>query len=117
RRSRRSRRTVARRSRATRFRSGSGPSTASFDRRRASPTTGGRSGRRPRRGTDVANDVYTLTIAGPGKNSLSSAVMQDVIRQVREAKGRPVLVVGEGDAFSAGLNLKEVASLDAAGME
>ena len=65
----------------------------------------------------MANDVYTLTIAGPGKNSLSSAVMQDVIRQVREAKGRPVLVVGEGDAFSAGLNLKEVASLDAAGME
>jgi enoyl-CoA hydratase/carnithine racemase len=65
----------------------------------------------------VANDVYTLTIAGPGKNSLSSAVMQDVIRQVREAKGRPVLVVGEGDAFSAGLNLREVASLDAAGME
>jgi len=65
----------------------------------------------------VANDVYTLTIAGPGKNSLSSTVMQDVIRQVREAAGRPVLVVGEGDAFSAGLNLKEVASLDAAGME
>ncbi len=65
----------------------------------------------------MANDVYTLTIAGPGKNSLSSAVMQDVIRQVREAKGRPVLVVGEGDAFSAGLNLREVASLDAAGME
>ena len=65
----------------------------------------------------MADDVYTLTVAGPGKNALSSTVMQDVIRQVREAAGRPVLVVGEGDAFSAGLDLKEVASLDAAGME
>jgi enoyl-CoA hydratase/carnithine racemase len=65
----------------------------------------------------MASDVYTLTIDGPGKNALSTAVMQDVIRQVREAGGRPVLVTGAGDAFSAGLNLKEVASLDDAGME
>ena len=65
----------------------------------------------------MADDVYTLTIDGPGKNSLSTPVMEAVIRQVREAAGRPVLVVGAGDAFSAGLNLKEVASLDGAGME
>ena len=65
----------------------------------------------------MASDVYTLTIEGPGKNALSTAVMQDVIRQVREAAGRPTLVVGAGDAFSAGLNLKEVASLDVPGME
>jgi len=64
----------------------------------------------------MANDVYTLTIEGPGKNALGTPVMQDVIRQVREAAGRPVLVVGAGDAFSAGLNLKEVAALDDAGM-
>jgi enoyl-CoA hydratase/carnithine racemase len=64
----------------------------------------------------MANDVYTLTIDGPGKNALSTAVMQDVIRQAREAAGRPLLVTGAGDAFSAGLNLKEVASLDDAGM-
>lgn len=62
------------------------------------------------------SDVYTLTIDGPGKNALGSPVMRDVVRQVREAAGRPVLVRGAGDAFSAGLNLKEVASLDAAGM-
>ena len=65
----------------------------------------------------MPTDVYTLTIDGPGKNSLSTAVMQDVIRQAREAGGRPLLVTGAGDAFSAGLNLKEVASLDVAGME
>jgi enoyl-CoA hydratase/carnithine racemase len=61
-------------------------------------------------------EAYTLTIEGPGKNALSTAVMSDVIRQVKEARGRPVLVTGAGDAFSAGLNLKEVASLDEAGM-
>ena len=65
----------------------------------------------------MADDVYTLTIDGPGKNALSTTVMHDVVRQVGEAAGRPVLVVGAGDAFSAGLNLKEVASLDVAGME
>lgn len=64
----------------------------------------------------MARDVYTLTIHGPGKNALGTAVMTDVIRQVKEARGRPVLVTGAGDAFSAGLNLKEVATLDAAGM-
>ena len=37
--------------------------------------------------------------------------------QVREAAGRPVLVTGAGDAFSAGLDLKEVAALDDAGTE
>lgn len=65
----------------------------------------------------MPGDVYTLTIEGPGKNALSSAVMTDVVRQVREARGRPVLVTGSGDAFSAGLNLKEVAGLDGPGME
>jgi enoyl-CoA hydratase/carnithine racemase len=65
----------------------------------------------------MTDDIYTLTIAGPGKNSLSTTVMQDLLRQVRDAAGRPVLVTGAGDAFSAGLNLKEVASLDAPGME
>jgi enoyl-CoA hydratase len=65
----------------------------------------------------MAADFYTLTIDGPGKNSLSSAVMREVARRVREADGRPVLVRGAGDAFCAGLNLKEVASLDVAGME
>ena len=65
----------------------------------------------------MPTDAYTLTIDGPGKNALSSTVMQNVVRQVREAAGRPVLVTGAGDAFSAGLNLKEVASLDVPGME
>ncbi len=63
------------------------------------------------------SDVYQLTISGPGKNALSTPVMQDIIRQLGAAGGRPVLVTGAGDAFCAGLNLKEVASLDRGGME
>jgi enoyl-CoA hydratase len=62
-------------------------------------------------------DVYQLTLEGPGKNALGTPVMRSVITQLATAAGRPVLVTGAGDAFSAGLNLKEVASLDAAGME
>ena len=38
--------------------------------------------------------------------------MESVIARLRDAAGEPVLVTGAGDAFSAGLNLKEVAALD-----
>lgn len=65
----------------------------------------------------MTQQVTTLTIEAPGKNALSTALMEDVIRQITAARGRPVLVVGTGDSFSAGLNLKEVAAADAAGME
>jgi enoyl-CoA hydratase/carnithine racemase len=43
--------------------------------------------------------------------------MRDVVARVRAAGSRPILVVGAGDTFSAGLDLKEVASLDTPGME
>jgi len=50
------------------------------------------------------------------KNALGTETMTDLRTRLREAAGAPVLLTGTGDAFSAGLNLKEVASLDAAGM-
>ena len=56
--------------------------------------------------------MYTLTLDGPGKNALSSALMESVIERLRGANGEPVLLTGAGDAFSAGLDLKEVAALD-----
>ncbi len=37
--------------------------------------------------------------------------------EVRAVAGRPLLIMGAGDVFSAGLNLKEVAQLDRPGME
>lgn len=53
-----------------------------------------------------------LVIEGPSKNALSSAVMTKLCAGLAEAKGEPLLVRGEGDTFSAGLDLREVASLD-----
>ena len=56
--------------------------------------------------------MVTLTLDAPGKNALGLALMESVIARLQEAAGEPVLVTGAGDAFSAGLNLKEVAALD-----
>ena len=60
--------------------------------------------------------MKTIVFSGPGKNSLSTELMQRTLASVREAGGAPIFLTGEGDAFSAGLNLKEVASLDVAGL-
>ncbi len=60
--------------------------------------------------------MKTIVLSGPGKNALSTALMQRMLTEVRAAKDEPLLLVGEGDAFSAGLNLKELAELDVDGM-
>lgn len=57
-----------------------------------------------------------ITLAGPGKNALGTQTMTELEARLRDAAGQPLLLTGEGDAFSAGLNLKEVASLDDRGM-
>lgn len=61
--------------------------------------------------------MYELTISGPGKNALGTDVMNALLEGLAEADGRPLLLRGEGDAFSAGLNLKEIAGLEPAGMK
>lgn len=61
--------------------------------------------------------MIEITIEGPGKNALGSKLMASLLDQVRAAGGQPILLRGGGDAFSAGLNLKEVAALDPKGME
>jgi enoyl-CoA hydratase len=60
--------------------------------------------------------MVTLTMKALGKNALSSGLMTWLIEKLDEARGEPVFLTGDGDAFSAGLNLKEVASLDRTGM-
>ena len=65
----------------------------------------------------MSAEVYELVLNGPGKNALGSNVMQAIVDGVRTADGRPILVTSTGDAFSAGLDLKEVATLDRPGME
>jgi len=60
--------------------------------------------------------VVEVVLEAPGKNALSRALMERTLEAVRAADGAPLLLTGHGDAFSAGLNLKEVASLDVEGM-
>ena len=61
--------------------------------------------------------MLEVVLEGPGKNALGSALMRQLIDALRSAAGGPLLLRGAGDAFCAGLNLKEMAGLDAAGMQ
>lgn len=56
-----------------------------------------------------------LLIEAPGKNALSTTVLESLRRGLEDAGGEPLLLTGAGDVFSAGLDLKEVAAL--AGLE
>jgi enoyl-CoA hydratase/carnithine racemase len=60
--------------------------------------------------------MKTILLSGPGKNSLTTALMQRMLAEIREAKNEPLFLTGEGDVFCAGLNLKEVVEHDAPGM-
>jgi len=60
--------------------------------------------------------MHELVISSPGKkNALTTSMLEALVSQLARAAGDPVLLTGEGDAFSAGLDLSEVASLDANG--
>jgi len=61
--------------------------------------------------------MRTLTLSAPGKNALSGELMAWIVEQLAQAGGEPLFITGAGDAFCAGLNLKEVVTLSAAGME
>ena len=61
--------------------------------------------------------MVEITIAGPGRNALGTGVMEGLLAQLERAGREPVLLTGAGGAFSAGLDLKEVAALDRPGME
>jgi enoyl-CoA hydratase len=61
--------------------------------------------------------MVELVLAGPGKNALGTPVMERALQDLYAARGEPLLVRGEGSCFSAGLNLKEIATLDADQME
>lgn len=60
--------------------------------------------------------MFELALDFPRKNALSTATMDAIAARIERAGGEPLLLVGAPDAFSAGLDLKEVASLDDAGM-
>ncbi len=54
--------------------------------------------------------MITLTLDAPGKNALSTDLMESIIDRLEQAGSEPVMFVGANGAFSAGLNLKEVGS-------
>lgn len=59
-------------------------------------------------------DPVRITIQGPAKNALGSALMESLTSQFDAAGGRPVVLTGSGDTFSAGLDLAEVEALTVA---
>jgi len=61
--------------------------------------------------------MYEIRMDHPGKNALSTALLEHLERELQRADGQPVLLTGTGDAFSAGVDLKEIAALDKAGIE
>ncbi len=60
--------------------------------------------------------MVEIVLDGPGKNALGTQLLVSTREALDAAGGRPVLLRGEGDSFSAGLDLREVASLDPKGM-
>src|ERR1700733_478280 len=60
--------------------------------------------------------MVEIAMTGPAKNALGTEMMTWLLGRLAGANGEPVLLTGSGDAFSAGLNLKEVAGLDLEGM-
>jgi enoyl-CoA hydratase len=61
--------------------------------------------------------MHEVIIEGPNKNALGSALMGSLLRQIEAGRGEPLLLRGAGGVFSAGLDLKELAELDVAGMD
>ena len=60
--------------------------------------------------------MIEVVLEGPAKNALGSKLMDSTIAALHAGEGRPLLIRGSGDAFSAGLNLKEIAQADRDGM-
>lgn len=60
--------------------------------------------------------MITITLDSPPVNALGTELLHRLRGDLRRAAGQPVLLTGAGKAFSAGLNLAEVASLDGSHM-
>lgn len=62
-------------------------------------------------------DAVEIRMDHPARNALGSELVAWLESELDRAGERAVLLTGTGDAFCAGLNLEEVASLDGAGLE
>ncbi len=85
----------------------------------ASPPRGGGMGDEERVGRKSEDDgVELLILKNPPVNALSTALLGDLDRRVAEIEASPttraVVLTGDGQYFSAGADLKEMATLDLA---
>ena len=60
--------------------------------------------------------MHEITLSGPGRNALGSEMMAYILDELEKAAGKPILLSGGGETFSAGLNLLELSELDGPGM-
>lgn len=60
--------------------------------------------------------MQTLTLRGRGPNTMSTAMLLEIERALDDAGDQPLLLTGAGTAFSAGLDLDALATLDAGGV-
>ncbi len=58
-------------------------------------------------------DYATLVIEGNGPNAISPDTVKKLRADLAAADGKPVLLTGKGDVFSAGLDLKAMMSMSA----
>lgn len=61
--------------------------------------------------------MHEIRMAQPGKNALSTNLMAFLEAELHKSDGEPILLTGDGDAFSAGVDLREIANADAAAIE
>jgi enoyl-CoA hydratase len=61
--------------------------------------------------------MHEIRMQHPGKNALGTGLIGWLEEELRRAGDEPLLLTGTGDAFSAGLDLKEVHAADHAAME
>lgn len=57
--------------------------------------------------------MHEITLRGRGPNTMSLAMLEALERDLDAAGDAPILITGEGDAFSAGLDLDDLAKADA----
>lgn len=61
--------------------------------------------------------MHEIRMQHPGKNALGTDLIGWLDEELDRAGHQPILLTGTGDAFSAGLNLKDVHAADRQGME
>jgi enoyl-CoA hydratase/carnithine racemase len=61
--------------------------------------------------------MYTIRMQHAAKNALGNDLMGWLESEIRNAGEQPIFLTGTADSFSAGLNLRELASFDDAAME